>query len=257
MENKKIISWNVNGIRAIFKKNIDSFLTEYNPDVLCFQEIKANEDQIKDIPQKLQNYWAYYHSAEKKGYSGVVTYSKIKPEKVEFGLSENIPDTEGRVLKTTYEKFILYNIYFPNGKRDNQRLEYKLNFYKSLLTVLKEHKKNNDNVIIVGDYNTAHTEIDLARPKENSKVSGFLDIERELLDELINIGYTDTLRTFKKDKELYTWWDPITRARERNVGWRIDYIFVTNSIVKNIKNADILSNIYGSDHCPVSIDINI
>jgi len=258
MEHKKIISWNINGIRAIFKKGIDDFLDQYNPDILCFQEIKANEDQIKDnIPQHLKDYYVYFNSAEKKGYSGVATYSKIKPNKIEYGLQKDSIDKEGRVLKTTYDNFILYNIYFPNGKRDKERLDYKIQFYKDLIKVLKEHNKNNDNVIILGDYNTAHKEIDLARPKENSKISGFLDIERELIDELTEIGYIDTLRLFNPEKDLYTWWDPITKARERNVGWRIDYVFVSEKIKNNLTSANILSDIYGSDHCPVSIDIDI
>ena len=258
MRGEKIISWNINGIRAIFKKGIDDFLNQYNPDILCFQEIKANEEQIKDnIPEILKDYYVYFNSADKKGYSGVATYSKIKPNKVEYGLRKNIIDSEGRVLKTTFDKYILYNIYFPNGKRDTQRLNYKIQFYKDLIQVLKDHNKNNDNIIILGDYNTAHKEIDLARPKENSKISGFLDIERELIDEITKIGYSDTLRMFNNNKDLYTWWDPITKARDRNVGWRIDYVFVSEKIKNNVSNADILSTVYGSDHCPVSIDLNL
>jgi exodeoxyribonuclease-3 len=258
MDNKKIISWNINGIRAIFKKGISDFLNQYNPDILCFQEIKASEEQIKEnIPKHLKDYYVYFNSAEKKGYSGVATYSKIKPKKIEYGLTKDTIDKEGRVLKTTFDKFILYNIYFPNGKRDQERLDYKIQFYNELINVLKDHNKKGDKVIILGDYNTAHKEIDLARPKENSKISGFLDIERELIDELIKVGYIDSLRMFNNSKDMYTWWDPITKARERNVGWRIDYVFVSNNIKNKLTDANILSNIYGSDHCPVSIDINL
>ncbi len=252
--NMKIISWNINGIRALYKKGIDPFLDKYSPDILCFQEIKADESQVQ-IPKSLEDMHSYYNSAEKKGYSGVALYSKIKPESVSYLIGDNKFENEGRLICAKYKDFILYNIYFPNGQRDEERLKYKLNFYKIIIKKLKKHQENNDNIIILGDYNTAHTPIDLSNPQSNKNTSGFLDIERKLIDKIIDIGYDDTLRLFHKEDQLYTWWSPITRARERNVGWRIDYIFTSKNIRKKIKSADILSEIYGSDHCPISIDI--
>ena len=257
MKKYKIISWNVNGLRAVISKGIEDFLNTYNPSILCLQEIKATEDQVsKILPNFLNEYNKVYSSGIRKGYSGVATFSKENPNSASIGLKNNIDD-EGRVIKSTYDDFILYNIYFPNGKKDKDRLNYKMNFYKDLIEILKNHKKNNDKVIILGDYNTAHKEIDLARPKENSKISGFLPEERVLIDDILNIGYIDTLREFNNQENIYTWWDPITKARERNVGWRIDYIFVSENLKKNLISSDVLDKVYGSDHCPVSIDIEI
>lgn len=257
MKKYKIISWNVNGLRAIISKGLGDFLNTYNPSILCLQEIKATEEQVsKILPDALNEYNKVYSSGIRRGYSGVATFSKETPNSTSIGLENNIDD-EGRVIKSIYSEFILYNIYFPNGKKDKDRLDYKINFYKNLIEILKNHKKNNDKVIILGDYNTAHKEIDLSRPKENSKISGFLPEERILIDEILNLGYIDTLREFNSQENIYTWWDPITKARERNVGWRIDYIFVSSNLKKNLISSDVLDKVYGSDHCPVSIDIEI
>ncbi|BBE30264.1 exodeoxyribonuclease III [Tepiditoga spiralis] len=251
----KIISWNVNGIRAILKKNLIEFLEVQNPDILCIQETKAHEEQLTKKFLSYGDWYKYFFSAQKKGYSGVATFTKIKPIEVLNGFNIDKFDSEGRVLITEFNEFSLFNIYFPNGKSKKERLEYKMEFYNYLLDYLKEYKKKQKNIIICGDVNTAHTEIDLARPKENSKVSGFLPIEREWIDKLLESGFVDFFRKFNKNPNNYTWWDYKTRARERNVGWRIDYFFVSKDFEKNIKNAYILPEIMGSDHCPIVLEI--
>ncbi|MCL4392685.1 exodeoxyribonuclease III [Patescibacteria group bacterium] len=255
MKEYKIISWNVNGIRAIFKKGIDDFLLNTDPDILCFQEIKAEENQITELPKHLTTYYSVYSSAEKKGYSGTVTYSKNKPLFTKLGLEDDKFNTEGRVIESSFDKFTLFNIYFPNGQKDDTRLNFKLDFYTHLTDLIKTKILNNEKIIIVGDFNTAYSEIDLARPKENEKNSGFLPQERKALKKLLQIGLIDSFRFFNKEGGNYTWWDPVTRARERNVGWRIDYIYISENLKKNLKNAFILNEVYGSDHCPVGIEL--
>ena len=248
-----IISWNVNGIRAINKKGFNEWLLTENPDIFCAQETKAQQSQLSDEITKIGEYKSYFHSAEKKGYSGVATYTKPKPNSIEHGFGDSSFDNEGRTLVTTYDDFKLFNIYFPNGQRSDERLQYKLDFYKSFLNIIK---KNPDNIIICGDVNTAHKEIDLARPKENSKISGFLEIEREWIDQLIDAGFVDSFRLFDLSPNNYTWWNMRSRARDRNVGWRIDYFFVSKNLVSNINDSDILSDVMGSDHCPVKLDLS-
>ncbi len=249
----KIISWNVNGIRAVAKKGFVDWVKEENPDILCLQETKATEEQIpKDI--KALPYKQFYLSASsRKGYSGVGLLTKIAPESVSYGLGVEEFDREGRVISADYGDFILFNVYFPNGKASKERLDFKLRFYDKFLEVLKDLKDKGKGVIICGDVNTAHKEIDLARPKENEKVSGFLPIEREWIDKLLASGFIDTFRMFVKEGGHYSWWDYKSRARERNVGWRIDYFFVSENLKERVKDAFILSEVYGSDHCPVGI----
>lgn len=253
MSECKIISWNVNGIRSIFKKGIDQFIENENPDILCFQEIKAEKDQIINIPSHLKKYFQIYSSAERKGYSGTATFSKIKPASITLGLENDKFNTEGRVIQSFYSNFTLLNIYFPNGQKDEQRLNFKIDFYNHLIDLMKYRLDNNEKIIIVGDFNTAYSEIDLARPKANEKTSGFLLQEREVLGKLLNTGFIDSFRFFNKQGNNYTWWDPVTRARERNVGWRIDYVYISKNLKNNLKDAFILNEIYGSDHCPVGI----
>ena len=253
----RIICWNINGIRAIDKKGLFEWFMFEQPDILCVQEIKALSEQFPPHLLNTPEYYVYIASAERKGYSGVATYTKIKPQSIEteFGIEKF--DIEGRILITEYPKFVLFNIYFPNGKKNQERLDYKLEFYDTLLGYTDNLKAQGKNIIVCGDFNTAHKEIDLARPKENSKVSGFLPVERAWIDTFIDHGYIDTFRQFNKDPEQYSWWDYKTRARERNVGWRIDYFFVNKEFQPYVKNSFILQDVQGSDHCPVGIEINI
>ena len=251
-----LISWNVNGIRAIYKKGFSDWLLKENPDVFCAQETKAQKEQLLDEIINIGDYKSYFHSAEKKGYSGVATYTKIKPKSVIYGFGDDHFNNEGRTIVTDFGDFKLFNIYFPNGQRSEERLQYKLDFYDSFLEILKKSNDNNEKIIICGDVNTAHKEIDLARPKENSKVSGFLDIERQWVDQLIDNNFIDSFRLFDLSPDNYTWWNMRTRARDRNVGWRIDYFFVSENLIENIEHATILNEITGSDHCPVKLEMN-
>ena len=248
-----IISWNVNGIRAINKKGFREWILNENPDIFCAQETKAQKDQLTDEIINIGNYSSYFHSAEKKGYSGVATYTKPNPISVNYGFGDKNFDNEGRTLVTDYGNFKLYNIYFPNGQRSDDRLNYKLKFYESFLKTIQNQ---DENIIICGDVNTAHKEIDLARPKENKNVSGFLEIERKWIDKLIDNGFVDTFRLFDLSPDNYTWWNMRTRARDRNVGWRIDYFFASEKLMSNIDNAQILSDVTGSDHCPVKLELS-
>lgn len=251
----KIISWNVNGIRAIHKKGFLEWLMRENPDILCVQETKANPDQL--VPELLNppGYFAYFNAAEKKGYSGVATFTREKPEAVRLGIGIPRFDVEGRVVMTEYPSFALLNIYFPNGARSEERLQYKLDFYQAVLEFVEKLKKKHPYIIISGDYNTAHKPIDLARPVENETVSGFLPIERTWLDTWIQAGQVDIFRHFCPLPEQYTWWDMKSRARERNVGWRIDYHFVTDAAAGLVSDAQIHPGVMGSDHCPISLEI--
>ncbi len=257
MKKIRLLSWNVNGIRAVFKKGFLNWFRKENPDILCLQETKASEEQLVDELKNPPGYHSYFASAEKKGYSGVAVYSKQKPLKVEKGFGIEKFDREGRVLIVHYEKFILMNIYYPNGKASPERLQYKLDFYDAFLDYAEGLRKKGKNLVICGDVNTAHKEIDLARPKENETTSGFLPVEREWMDKFIGSGYTDTFRMFNNEPEQYTWWHMITRARERNVGWRIDYFFVNEEFRNKVKSASIMPEVTGSDHCPVGIELAV
>ena len=251
----KIFSWNVNGVRAIEKKGFLDWIYNEDPDIICIQETKAKVEQLGSSLIEDHGYHTYWHSAERPGYSGVATFSKVEPLFVQNGLGIDRFDREGRVLISEHENFLLYNIYFPNGQKDEIRLNYKLDFYDELLPIINEQVESGSNVIVTGDWNTAHFPIDLARPKENIKTSGFMPIEREKMDRYVDSGWIDTFRHFNTDPERYTWWTYRFGARQRNVGWRIDYFFVNQSFISNIEDAEIHENIMGSDHCPVSITI--
>ena len=199
----------------------------------------------------------HFSSAERKGYSGVATYSKLEPIDVKYGLGIERFDSEGRVLITDFGQFVLFNIYYPNGKASKERLQYKMDFYDAFLDYAETLKSQGKNIVVCGDVNTAHREIDLARPKENEKVSGFLPEERAWMDTFFDHGYVDTLRMYCNQLEQYTWWDLKTRARERNVGWRIDYFFVNEAFKNRVKAAYILPEVVGSDHCPIGIELEI
>jgi len=251
----KLFSWNVNGVRAIEKKGLLDWLASESPDVLCIQETKAKFEQLPDSLQNLDGYFSYWHSADKLGYSGVATFSKKEPLHVQYGLGIDKYDKEGRVLITEFDNFLLYNIYFPNGQKDEIRLQYKLDFYDDLLEILDDQVASGNNVIVAGDWNTAHKEIDLANPKANANYSGFLPVERAQLDTYVNHGYVDSFRLFHDEPDRYSWWTYRFGARQRNIGWRIDYFFTNQEFADNISDADIHEDIMGSDHCPVSIEL--
>lgn len=250
-----IISWNINGIRAAQKKGFMEWLYKESADIVCVQEIKAQEDQLDMSLRNPEGYYVYFNPAQRKGYSGVATFSKIEPISVEKGFGIERFDAEGRVLTTEYEDFFLLNIYFPNGQRDGERLKYKMDFYEETMRYVDLLKKTGKEVITLGDYNTAHKEIDLAHPKENANRSGFLPIERAWLDKWIASGQVDIFREFNQQPDQYTWWDQKSRARDRNVGWRIDYHFITDGLREKVKTAKIMPEVMGSDHCPISLEL--
>ncbi|MCH7515848.1 MAG: exodeoxyribonuclease III [Bacteroidetes bacterium] len=255
MTKVRILSWNVNGIRAAYKKGLLNWFSKEKPDILCVQETKAMKEQLPDDLINVDGYNSFFSSAERKGYSGTATYTKVNPVKVVNGIGIKKFDSEGRFLVTEFDEFILFNIYFPNGKAKKERLQYKMDFYEAFLKHLKKLLKQDKKIVICGDVNTAHKEIDLARPKANEKISGFLPQEREWIDKLLEAGFIDTFRKFNQKPEQYTWWDMMTRARDRNVGWRIDYFFISENLKDNLKNALILPEVMGSDHCPIGIEI--
>jgi exodeoxyribonuclease-3 len=253
----RIVSWNVNGLRAVHRNgHWQPFLKAVKPDIICLQETKASPEQLPDELRETGGYSSFFSSSQlKKGYSGVAIYSKIEPLSVIYGLGIPEFDLEGRLIGAEYPDFWLLNVYFPNGGRSEERLDYKLRYYDAFLAFADTLRKSKP-VIFCGDVNTAHEEIDLARPKENQMNSGFLEEERAWIDEVVNMGYVDIFRHLNPNKkEAYSYWDNFTHARERNVGWRIDYFFVSQESVKNIKKAEIHSEIYGSDHCPISITL--
>jgi len=252
----KILSWNVNGIRAVIKKGFLEWLDREKPDILCIQETKAHRDQAGKEVTDHKKYHSFWHSAtSKKGYSGVATFTKEEPIHVDVGFGIEKFDCEGRVVMTEFKSFILFNVYFPNGKKDQERLDYKLEFYEYFLEYINKIKKKGKKILFCGDVNTAHKEIDLAHPKANEDISGFLPIERNWIDQVIKDGYFDSFRAFHPEPNLYTWWDLKSRARERNVGWRIDYFFLQNELQKNLTDAFIMPKVMGSDHCPVGIEL--
>ncbi|MDR2772386.1 MAG: exodeoxyribonuclease III, partial [Elusimicrobiota bacterium] len=221
-------------------------------DIFCIQETKADIGQFPKELINIDKYYFYHSTAIKKGYSGTAVWTKIKPISVEIGIGKKEFDGEGRIVKLEFKNFVLFNIYFPNGGASAERLKYKLDFYDYFISCIAKISKD---VIVCGDYNTAHFEIDLARPKENEKNSGFMEIERKKLDNLVDAGFVDTFRVFNKDGGHYTWWDYKTNARQRNVGWRLDYFFVNKTALKSLASALIYSDILGSDHCPIGIEI--
>lgn len=252
----RLISWNVNGIRAVQKKGFLEWFRKESPDILCLQETKAEEAQLDSEIREVPGYQSFWCSAEKKGYSGVALYTRAKPKAVEFGLGRKEFDSEGRTIMADFGDFVLFNIYFPNGGAGNKRVPFKLSFYDFFLKKANRLRKAGRNVVVCGDVNTAHTEIDLARPKENQKNTGFLPEERAWVSKFIGQGYVDTFRHFCKAPGQYTWWDYKTAARERDIGWRIDYFFINAEFLSKLKKAFILKDVTGSDHCPVGIEMS-
>ncbi|MFP4527943.1 MAG: exodeoxyribonuclease III [Candidatus Kapaibacterium sp.] len=267
----KIVTWNINGIRSVIgqtkstrrgkvtqENRLFEYIDDEKPDILCLQETKATLDQIDEDLRYPPGYEGYYHSSRsKKGYSGVVTYSKNKAEEVIFELGIERFDREGRLCETDFGDFVLLNVYFPKGYAEQERLQYKLGFYDALFDHAEKHRNNGREIIISGDYNTAHKEIDLARPKENQATSGFLPEEREKFDEILDRGYIDAFREFIDEGGHYTWWSQRGRARENNVGWRIDYHLVTKGIAGKMKDCYIRPDVMGSDHCPVVLELDL
>ncbi len=269
----RIVSWNVNGIRACVKKGFFfDWLERELPDLLCVQETKATEGQLPEAEREriaALGYHGYWHSAERKGYSGVATFCRREPLFVTRGAA--FERGEGRVLVTEHGSFTLYNVYFPNGRQrpdgpDPERLEFKLEFYDALLEVVEQEREAGKNVVISGDWNTAHTEIDIARPKENEGVTGFLPIEREALQRYVDRGFIDTFRLLRSadayrdlrpEQRDYTWWSYRAGSRDRNIGWRIDYHFVNRELAEAVAGASIEADVMGSDHCPIVVELAI
>ena len=249
----KIISWNVAGFRAVLKKGFDDFFREIDADIFCIQESKVLEEQFDYRPE---GYKMYLNPAERKGYSGTLVFTRIDPINVSYGMGIEEHDKEGRIITLEYDKFYLVTVHTPNAKNDLSRLEYRMkwedDFRKYLLSL-----KSNKSVIVCGDLNVAHNEIDLKNPDTNHFSAGFSDEERNKFTELLNSGFIDTFRYLHEDKVKYSWWSFRTQARQRNVGWRIDYFLVSEDLKEKIKKADILDEVYGSDHCPVLLELDI
>lgn len=252
----KIISWNVNGLRAVSKKENWKEIFKLSPDILAIQETKATPDQLPKNVLHPKGYFSYFDSSKiRKGYSGVAVYTKVMPEKIEYGLGADHMDMEGRLLTLYFKDFIVMNCYWPNGGKSDDHFLYKLDYYEQFLQRAKKLEKKKP-VIFMGDVNATVGDIDLARPKENAGHLGCTVEERTLLAKFVG-AFIDTFRFVHGDKIKYTWWDMKTRARERNIGWRIDYIFISKILEKKIKNANILNEVFGSDHCPIVLDIKI
>lgn len=252
---QKIISWNVNGLRAVYKKGNFADVLKEDPDILCLQETKSTPDQLPAEIKDPSGYHSYFHfPTQKKGYSGVAIYSKAKPLKVSRDLGIEAFDQEGRLIAAQYKDFTLINCYFPNGGGAPERLRYKLDFYDYFLEYIDKLREKQPNILFCGDVNVAHKPIDLARPKENVNYIGFLPIERAWMDKLVSHGWVDIFRHFYPDKaEAYTYWDMKSFARERNIGWRIDYFFSSTEMLKRVESIEILDEVMGSDHCPVKL----
>jgi len=252
----KITTFNVNGLRASLNKGLLSWIQNEKPDVLCLQEIKSRPEQIAEDLRNLGYPFVIWNPAERPGYSGVATFMNDFAQAHGKGLDIRRFDDEGRVIWTKHELFHLYNIYFPNGQRGQDRVDFKLDFYSELLKQCDQLHKTGNYIILTGDFNTAHNEIDLAHPRENRETSGFLPEERVWIDHYIEHGFVDAYRNLYPDRIQYTWWSYITRARERNIGWRLDYFMVSQDLVKRVRDVIVHEDVMGSDHCPVSLLID-
>ena len=259
MPNITLLSWNVNGARAVHRAGFLSWLAEATPDILCLQETRADPEQLPAELCAPASYHAFWHgSARKKGYSGTALLSRVVPDRVRFGLGDPQFDDEGRTIIADYADFSLINCYFPNGGRDHSRVPFKLAFYEAFLEMCERLRGEGRRVIFCGDVNTAHREIDLARPRENRKTTGFLPEERAWLDKITAAGYVDTFRYRHPDlADQYTWWQQFGGARERNVGWRIDYFFAAAEALPFVTDAFIWPEVRGSDHCPVGLRLDV
>jgi exodeoxyribonuclease-3 len=252
----KIISWNVNGLRAALSKNAFEPVLELAPDVLCLQEIKVKPEQL-DVDQlsTFDSYELIWNSASRPGYSGVATFVQQPPDMVECSMSQEEFDSEGRLIRTDYGNLTLFNLYMPNGQRDHGRLQYKLDFYARLLEICDQLHVDGREIILFGDMNTAHKPIDLKNPKQNENTSGFLPEERAWIDKYLAHGFVDIFRKLHGDRVQYTWWTYRMNARARNIGWRLDYFLVSSGLVGKITGVQVYDQIMGSDHCPIGLDI--
>ncbi len=251
-----LASWNVNGIRACFKNGFLDFLEKYSPDILSLQEIKSTEDMIPMEVRYYEGYEKYWNSARRKGYAGTAILTKIEPKEVKFGIGDEKFDDEGRVITADFGNFYLVNAYFPNSQHGLPRLNFKLEFDEKIHEYLNNLRKEKP-VILCGDFNVAHKEIDLANPKQNVKNAGFTPEERAWMDKFLEDGWIDTFRMFTKEGGHYTWWTYRFKARERNIGWRVDYFVVSENLKDKVKKSWILSDVYGSDHAPIGLEIEI
>ncbi len=252
----RIISWNVNGLRAVIRGGFWDWLNAAQPDVLCLQETRIQPEQLTPEMLEPAGYHTAWNAGERKGYSGVATFSRQPPLAVAYGFGQPYFDVEGRVLITEYPGFSLLNVYFPNGQRGQERVAYKLDFYDALLGYCEGLRAAGQSLVVCGDYNTAPHPIDLARPKENVKNSGFLPEEREAFARWMERGWVDAFRALHPDAVAYTWWNQRFGARERNIGWRIDMFLVTPELLPRVSGARVLSEVMGSDHCPVELTID-
>jgi len=252
----KITTWNVNGYRAVLKKQALDWVKDYQPDVLCLQEIKGRPEQFPEEQREIPGYQSFWNPATRPGYSGTAVFYRVEPQEITTGIGVEEFDAEGRVIRLRYPDYFLYNVYFPNGGEENQRVPFKLEFYARLLDIIDEHHQKGENVIITGDFNTAHNEIDLARPKENEKNTGFLPEERVWIDKYLAHGLVDVFRHLYPNAVRYTWWTYRMHAREKNIGWRLDYFLVSESLIPRVDDVIIMDEIMGSDHCPVTLIIH-
>lgn len=255
----KVFSWNVNGIRSVAKKGFEEWFKNTAPEFLCLQEVRAEEDQLPDFIREPEGYYAYWNPCKKKkGYSGVGILSMIKPDTVNYGMGIDEFDDEGRMVQLVFPDWVLNSVYFPNGSNGDDRLDFKLRYYDAFLENSLMWLSQGKHVVTLGDYNTCHKEIDIARPKSNEGISGFLPIERAWIDKYIENGFVDTFRTLHPEaRDVYSWWSNRFGARSRNVGWRIDYCFVDKEMMNSVSAADIYPNVMGSDHCPISVDLEM
>jgi exodeoxyribonuclease III len=253
----KITTWNVNGIRAVIRKGAFRWAQDQHVDVLCLQEVKAHKHQLPEEDQEIPGYTSYWNSAQKGGYSGVAVFTRQEPLEIVYGLGDDRFDVEGRVIRLKFPDFTLYNVYFPSGQRGLERVTFKLQFYDCLLLQCDELHRQGERVIITGDFNTAHNEIDLANPKTNQKTSGFLPEERAWVDRYLSQGFVDVFRHKHPDKVQYTWWTYTSFARARNVGWRLDYFLASKELIDLAEDVVIHDDVPGSDHCPVTLTLKV
>jgi exodeoxyribonuclease-3 len=255
----EIYSWNVNGIRSVAKKGFESWFNSTKPEILCLQEVRAEKDQLPDFLLDAEGYYSFWNPCQKKkGYSGVGILSQIEPDEVNYGMGIDEFDEEGRIVQLVFPDWVLNSVYFPNGGQGEERLDYKLRFYDAFLENSLQWLEQGKHVITLGDYNTCHKEIDIARPKENENISGFLPIERAWIDKYVQNGFVDSFRHFYPEKrEAYTWWSNRFGARARNVGWRLDYAFVDKEMIGSVIDSKIHPGVEGSDHCPISISLEL
>jgi exodeoxyribonuclease III len=249
----KIITWNVNGIRAALGKSSLDWVFAQQPNLLCLQEVKAREEQLKDVQRALLKLPYTWNAAQRPGYSGVITFHKKQPDEVVIGMGDDLFDIEGRVIQTVQAGFRLFNIYFPSGTRGQERVGYKLDFYAHLLKVCDALHKKGESLILTGDFNTAHQPIDLKNAKQNKNTSGFLPEERQWVQKFLDHGFVDAFRYLYPEKAQYTWWSQVTNARERGIGWRLDYFLVSENLMNRVKDVIIHEKVMGSDHCPVEL----